>query len=394
MASEVARVHEVPLSDEPTGGPATPDPVAEFGERLRKTWDLALNPPKVQVGQTPADVILTEGKMRVLHYRCPKGVDPEDRPPLLCVYALINKPYIMDLQPGLSIVESLLARGLDVYLIDWGTPNELDKDLTIHDYVNGLIAHAVEAVQKESGHDQIHILGYCMGGTFSIMYAAQHPENVRTLALMAAGVDFETRNSLLNIWVHAPGFDPHKIARTYGLIPARFFAEGWALLDPLRNSYLKFKDLVEKIDDKTFVENFLRMEKWNTDGIPMAGPTYAEFIHKGYQQNLLIKGEWTLDGEKEPIDLSRITMPLATIVGLKDNLVAAESTERVFDHVGSKDTTKFQHPSGHIGLAVSRRAHSDLWPRYADWVLARSRGTPRASPSARKPRARRGRKSA
>jgi polyhydroxyalkanoate synthase subunit PhaC len=352
------------------------DPFTEFTQRLWKSWNLALHPPRILVGQTLSDPIYTEGRMRVLHYRPLPGVAAGDRPPILLVYALINKPYIMDLQPGLSVVESLLRRGLDVYLIDWGTPNHMDKDLRIHDYVNGYLDRAVDAVREASGTDRLHVLGYCMGGTFAAMYASLHPEKVRTLALMAAGLDFDTRSSFLNVWSHAPGFDAWKIARTYGLIPPTFFNDAFGLLDPLRSNYVKFKDLLNRIDDQPFVENFLRMEKWTNDGIPMAGPTYAEFIDKGYQRNLLVKGEWTLDGDEREIDLKALTMPLATIVGLKDNLVPPESTERALERVGSKDLRRFQLPTGHIGLSVSRTAHRDLWPAFADWVLAHSRGTP------------------
>jgi polyhydroxyalkanoate synthase len=384
-----------------SGGPETNpgsspkvDPFAEFTDRLWKSWNLALRPPRVLVGQTPSDPIYTEGRMRVLHYRPLPGATRQDRPPILLVYALINKPYIMDLQPGLSVVEGLLRGGLDVYLIDWGTPNHLDKDLRIHDYVNGYVDRAVDAVREVSGADRPHILGYCMGGTFAAMYAALHPEKVRTLALMAAGLDFDTRSSFLNIWSHAPGFDAWKIARTYGLIPPTFFNDAFGLLDPLRSNYIKFKDLLNRLDDQPFVENFLRMEKWTNDGIPMAGPTYAEFIDKGYQRNLLVKGAWTLDGDDREIDLHALTMPLATIVGLKDNLVPPESTERALDQVGSKDVRRFQLPTGHIGLSVSRSAHRDLWPAFADWVMAHSQPTSprrRTNPprSKKAPRARR-----
>jgi polyhydroxyalkanoate synthase subunit PhaC len=359
------------------GGPKV-DPLTEFTEKLWKAWDLALHPPKILVGQTPSDVIYTEGRMRVLRYRPLPGVRSHDRPPILLVYALINKPYIMDLQPGHSVVESLLKRGLDVYLIDWGTPNHLDKDLRIHDYVNGYLDRAVNAVRETSGIDRLHILGYCMGGSFAAMYAALHPDKVRTLALMAAGLDFDTQSSFLNVWSHAPGFDPWKIARTFELIPPEFFNDAFSILDPLRTNYIKFKDLLKRIDDQAFVENFLRMEKWTNDGIPMAGPTYAEFIDKGYQRNLLVQGKWTLDGDDRAIDLQALTMPMATIVGLKDNLVPPESTERVLEHVGSKEVRRFELSSGHIGLSVSRAAHQELWPPFADWVIAHSE---RRSPS-------------
>jgi polyhydroxyalkanoate synthase subunit PhaC len=379
-----------PRPPSPDGEPALLDGFrgyVDFAVKLRRAWELALFPPAVKVGQTPSDVIYQEGRMRVLHYRKPPGVSADHRPPILCVYALINRSYIMDLQPGLSVVEDLLAKGLDVYLIDWGSPNVLDQDLRIHDYVNGYVDSAVRATQREAGVDKIHILGYCMGGAFSTMYTARHPENVQTLSLMAAPLDFDTQSSFLNVWARAPGFDAWKIARTYGLIPPDFFNTGFSLLDPLRTNYLKFQTLLERIDDQPFVENFLRMELWNMDGIPMAGPTYAEFIDKGYQRNLLVKGEWTLDGDDEAIDLRRITMPVATIVGLKDNLVPPESTERVLPHLGTKDVRRFEHPSGHIGLSTSRRAHEDLWPHFADWVIAHDAAKgPRRSPRARRSR--------
>jgi poly[(R)-3-hydroxyalkanoate] polymerase subunit PhaC len=364
------------------GSPPRVDPFTEFNERLWKSWNLALHPPRILVGQTPSDPIYTEGRMRVLRYRPLPGAAGKDRPPILLVYALINKPYILDLQPGLSVVEDLLRRGLDVYLIDWGTPNHLDKDLRIHDYVNGYIDRAVDAVREVSGTDRLHVLGYCMGGTFAAMYTSLHPEKVRTLALMAAGLDFDTQSGFLNVWSHAPGFDAWKIARTYGLIPPTFFNDAFGLLDPLRSNYVKFKDLLNRIDDQPFVENFLRMEKWTNDGIPMAGPTYAEFIEKGYQRNLLVKGEWTLDGDDREIDLKALTMPLATIVGLKDNLVPPECTERAVERVGTKDVRRFQLPTGHIGLSVSRTAHRDLWPAFADWVIAHSLGdSPQGRPN-------------
>jgi polyhydroxyalkanoate synthase subunit PhaC len=376
--------------DGPRARAEFPEELASFANKLRRAWELALFPPAVQVGQTPSDVLYQEGRMRLLHYRSPPSAPAGDRrPPILCVYALINKPYIMDLQPGRSVVESLLARGLDVYLIDWGTPNTLDQDLRIHDYVNGYVDAAVRATQRAAGVDKIHMLGYCMGGTFATMYTARHPEKIRTLSLMAAPLDFDTDSSFLNVWAHAPGFDAWKIARSFGLIPPEFFNAAFGILDPLRTNYLKFQGLLERIDDRPFVENFLRMEMWNNDGIPMAGPTYAEFIEKGYQRNLLVKGEWTLDGDVEKVDPRRIEMPVATIVGLNDNLVPPESTERILPRLGSRDTRQFENPSGHIGLSTGRQAHQELWPRFAAWVLAHdARADSAPSPSRRAGRAR------
>lgn len=341
-------------------------------ERIRRAIEFALDPPRVEVGQTPHHTVYEEGRMKLYRYDTPEGQREQGRPPVLCVYALINKPYIMDLQPGRSVVEHLLNRGLDVYLTDWGTPTTLDRDTTIDDYVNGYIHRCVERVRAISGHSKINILGYCMGGTLTAMYAALHPENVRSLALMAAPLVATPTGSLLNAWAQSKDFDAWKIARTYGLIPADFFNTAFGLLDPWRTEYYKFHDLLLHLDDRPFVENFLRMERWTNDGIPMAGPTYGEFVTNLYQRNLLVKGGWKLGGKE--LRLSALTMPVATIVGLKDNLVPPQMTSRVLEYVGTKDRAHFELHSGHIGLSVSRSSQEHLWPRVADWFLARNRG--------------------
>jgi polyhydroxyalkanoate synthase subunit PhaC len=346
--------------------------VSEAYERIRRAVEFALDPPHVEVGQTPHHTVYEEGRMKLYRYDTPKGQPEKGRPPVLCVYALINKPYIMDLQPGRSVVENLLNRGLDVYLTDWGTPTELDRDTTIDDYVNGYVHDCVEKVGAISGQPKVNVLGYCMGGTMTAMYAALHPEKVQSLALMAAPLVASPTGSLLNVWAQAEWFDAWRIARSYGLIPAEFFNTAFGLLDPWRTGYFKFHDLLQHLDDRDYVENFLRMERWTNDGIPMAGPTYAEFVTNLYQRNLLVQGGWKLGGKE--LRMSALTMPIATIVGLKDNLVPPEMTSRVLEYVGSKDTAHFELHTGHIGLSVSRTSQEHLWPRVADWFLARNRG--------------------
>lgn len=341
--------------------------VAHFCDKLGKVLQLALSPPKVELGTTPHTTIHQEGHTKVYRYTAPPGMGGKRRPPVLLVYALINKPTILDLQPGLSVVETLLSKGVDVYLLDWGTPTEMDRYLTVHDYVNGIVDRSVDAVRRESGSKRIGVLGYCMGGTFMALYTALHPEKVSRIAFLAAGLAFDSRKSFLNIWSHAPGFDADKIADTFGLVPPEFFADAFDTLDPLNTTYSKFRELILRADDKDFVENFMRMQTWTRDGIPMPGPTYAEIIKYGYQQDRLIKGTWTLNGS--PVDLKRLTMPVAAITGTRDHIVPAECTCRVLDYVGTKDTARFEIDSGHIGLSVSRRAHRDLWPKVAVWFL-------------------------
>ena len=126
------------------------------------------------VGLTPKDIVHSRGTLRLYHYRT--RVDEVYRTPILLVMSLISKPYILDLAPGQSLVEFLLDRGFDVYMIDWGTPRPEDKRLRLEDYVLDFIPECVEVVHERSGEPDVSMVGYCMGGLLAALYAALHPD--------------------------------------------------------------------------------------------------------------------------------------------------------------------------------------------------------------------------
>ena len=110
-------------------------------------------------------------------YRYISEQPSKHKTPILLVYALINKPYILDLTKGSSLVEYLVNRGFDVYLLDWGTPGYEDKNMKLDDYIMDYIPRAVQKVLRKSKADEVSILGYCMGGTMTSIFAALHPES-------------------------------------------------------------------------------------------------------------------------------------------------------------------------------------------------------------------------
>lgn len=338
-------------------------------ERRRiKASQLLLNPPKVDVGTAPNEVVYQDGNMRLLHY-IPQVGEPYSIP-LLVIYALINKPYILDLQPDRSVIRKLLSSGFDVYLIDWGTPTDVDRYLTLDDYVNWYIDDAVDHIRKRHKMDSISILGYCMGGTLSVMYTGIHPEKVKNFILMAAPLDFEADQGPLKKWSRPEYFDADKLVEAVGNVSGEFLNFGFLLLDPVNNLYSKYLKFVDKVDDDRFVEMFFRMEKWINDGIPLAGETYREFIKKCYQQNLLVKNKFTINGHK--VDLDNITMPLLSIIAEYDHLVPKESSISFNDLVPSRDKKMIVFPTGHIGLSVSSATHAKLWPDVIEWLTKRS----------------------
>jgi polyhydroxyalkanoate synthase len=322
----------------------------------------------VDVGGTESEVVYSENKLELLRY---ESLTPnQHRVPILVVYALINRPYILDLQPDRSIVRRLLEAGHDVYLVDWHEPSRLDRHLGLRDYVDRYLDNCVDEVRERSGQDAINLLGYCMGGTMSAIYAARRPEKVNALALLATGLYFEETGGVLELWGGEDRYDPRAVADALGNVPGEFLAAGFDLMDPVANGVTKYAHLFDRLENVDFVENFGRMERWLADGVDVAGEVYAEFVEEIYQENRLYENELTIDGE--PVDVANIDMPLLQIVGERDTLVPPAASKPFNDVVGSDEASIIEYPSGHVGLAMSNGAHRDLWPEVAEWFLEHS----------------------
>ena len=130
--------------------------------------------PKPVVGATPADVVHRENKWSLLRYRArPEGVAYAT--PVLLVPSLINRHYVLDLQPGRSIAEALVARGHDVFIIDWGTPGPEDRLLSFDTITDTYLGRAIRVAAQHGARAKAHVLGYCLGGTLAVVHAAVRP---------------------------------------------------------------------------------------------------------------------------------------------------------------------------------------------------------------------------
>ncbi len=345
--------------------------------KFTKGMEILLQPTDISVGTTPSEIVFIEDDMRLLHY-----IPVIEKPcpvPVLIVYALVNRYYILDLQPDKSMVKKLLDEGLDVYIIDWGYPTGADRYLTLDDYVNGYLKNAVDRVRELSGSDKITLFGVCQGGTLSLMYAALHPEKVRNLVTLVTPVNFETDRGLLHIW--AKSLDVDKIVDNYGIVPGDFLNVGFLLTDPFRLTIDKYVGLFSRIEceqqdadcelrNEETVKNFLRMEKWIFDSPDQAGEAFRQFIKDCYQKNLLIKNEMKLDGKQ--INLKNITMPLLNVMAELDHLVPNEASIPLNDAVSSEDKKTLIFSTGHIGLFVGSKSQKEVCPRIAEWLKPRS----------------------
>lgn len=345
--------------------------------KLMSGFQILLKLPEISVGTTPHEIIYTEDKMKLLHFL--PTVEKNHPVPILMVYALVNRYYILDLQPDKSVVRKLLDDGFDVYIIDWGYPSGMDRYLTLDDYVNGYLNNAVDIVRKRSGLDKITLMGICQGGTFSVMYSALHPEKVKNLITLVAPVNFDTQKGLLHIW--AKNLDVDKIVDYYGIVPGDFLNSGFLLTDPFRLMIDKYVGMFDRIECKPgdeactvrneeIVKNFLRMEKWIFDSPDQAGEAFRQFFKDGYQKNLLIQNKFELDGKK--INLKNITMPLLNIMAESDHLVPNEASIPLNDAVSSKEKEMVVFPTGHIGIFVGSKSQKEVCPRISKWLTPRS----------------------
>jgi polyhydroxyalkanoate synthase len=351
---------------------AQTDAMEAMSDATRKasiTPDRAAELENIDVGQTPSNIVYEENKLELLHYE--SRTDEQNDIPILIVYALINKPYILDLQPNRSVIRHLLDAGHDIYMIDWNEPSRLDQHLGLEDYVNRYIDNCVDVVRDRSGQDSINLLGYCMGGTMSTIYSALHPEKVNALGLMAAGLCFDRTGGILEDWGSEEYYSPQDVVDTYGNVPAEMLDDGFALMDPIDNYVSKYITFYENMESDSFVENFGRMERWLDEGIDLSGQAYVEFLEKIYQNNELCRNELEISGQK--VDVGNIDMPVLQLMGEYDHLIPPEASKPFNDVVGSDDVTTIEYPTGHIGLSVSSSSHEDVWPQAADWFHEKSK---------------------
>jgi polyhydroxyalkanoate synthase len=211
-------------------------------------------------------------------------------------------------------------------------------------------------------------MGICMGGTFCVIYSALHPEKVQNLVLTVTPTHFDTNKGLLHIWMR--DMDVDQIVDTYGNIPGDIMNLAFLLLNPARLMIDKYVGFLENMDNKKFVENFVRMEKWIFDSPDVPGETFRQFVRDCYQKNLLIQSKMEIGGHR--VDLKKITMPLLNYYGKYDHLVPPEACESLISKVGSKDTENVCLDTGHIGIYVSSKCQKEFVPRIAQWLKQRT----------------------
>lgn len=329
--------------------------------------NILLTQDDVQVGVSPKDVVWTHRKTTLYRYRSENRRHPI---PVLLVFALINRPDIFDLRHGNSFVEFLLSEGFDVFLIDWGYPDDEDADMGLGNYVCDELHWGIRETLLASGQDELSLLGWCIGGTLCLLYGGFYPEiPVRNMALLTTPVD--ARGSLYANWVGRDSFDVDLVADTYKSVPGA--SVDWAnkMMKPVTNYWTTYRRLWEGVlDGEARRDAYQPMARWVADNPPFPGAAYREWITAMYKENRLVQGRMYLRGKR--IDLGQVDQPLLVVTAGADHIAPPQGTRPLLQLVGSEDITCIDRPGGHIGLMAGSKARKEIWPDIAGWLEERS----------------------
>ena len=329
--------------------PPAPDPslpaelIAGIAAYRRHPWRRTLADPPV---------VWAEGESRLLDYG---GVGP----PVVFVPSLVNRAYVLDLAEGQSMLRYMAGRHR-VLLLDWGWPGVAERGFTLTDYIAGRLERAVAALGEP-----VVLAGYCMGGLLCLGVAQRRPELVRGLALLATPWDFhaveaDRARAMAGL---LPVLEP--LMGLTGRLPIDAIQTLFVLLDPwgIGGKYAGFGRMDP---DGDRARQFVAIEDWLNDGVPLAAAVARECIGGWYGANTPANGAWHVAGEV--VDPGRLTVPAFVAVPERDRIVPPESARPLAALIPG--AVLHVPASGHVGMVAGGSAERALWRPLSDWIGA------------------------
>lgn len=340
--------------------------VGRAGLRARNGLRMATGMARPAVGQTPKDVVWRHGRTELWRYRGDESRGA--RPPLLLVFSLFSRSYILDLAPGNSFVERLLDAGFDVYLLDWGVPDQRDAANRLEDYVDDYLPAAVARVREVSGADRVNMLGYCFGSVLALLYAAHHRDApLRSLTVMTAPIDLDHLGPFGNLTAQG-GLDVDSLLDADGNVPPQVIYQAFKSLKPTA-SVTQYVDLWQGLWSDDYVASYQALMGWAKDHVPLPGGV-ARQLAEMVDDNAIVNDRLVIGGDR--VHLSDITVPFLTVLASRDHIVPEASAAPLLDLVGSADKQELRLDGGHVGLLVGRTAAKTTVPTIIDFLLRQS----------------------
>ncbi len=319
------------------------------------------------VGQTPKDLIYQRGTLRLYHYH--PQADEIYRVPLLLVMATTNRGYVFDLAPGQSMVEYLLRAGFDVYAIDWESPAPEERNLGLADYTADFLPTCVRLVNEDCGEPDVSLVGYCMGGVLSLIYAATHPDSQpKNLVCFTTPVNWHEMG-LMRQWTDPRYFDLDRLVDSLGIVPTDFVLNGFEMLRPAQRTAGRIRAWDNMWNDD-YVRSYRAFDRWSNETLPLAGKYFRETTRDLMWGNKLYDGTLRVGGA--PARLDSIRAPIFHGIALHDHIVPYAASKPLLEKVSSQDKQEMVLKGGHVSVIAGPNAARRLWPAFSSWLAERS----------------------
>ncbi len=291
--------------------------------------------------------------------------------PLVLIPPLMVRPYVYDLRPDHSFARALRNARFDVFVIDFGIPDETDLHVSLETYVLDYIPTCIDEALRASGREQVSLLGYSFGGIFALLHSGTHrDQRVKNIVTIGAPVDFG-KMAAAHWMARLGAFTVAPITSLVGNIPGWWSSLGFKLMAGTR-SVTRWLTFVSRLDDPEYLRTFDSINTWINELIPYPRDVFRQVVKDVVAGNKLMTDELYFGGQR--CELGAIRQSLLAFAGRDDNVALPKATHAIMDRVGSADKELVEVTGGHVAIIGGSLAPHEVWDRTIGWLEPRSRG--------------------
>lgn len=344
--------------------------------RWTKPW---LNSQMLQA--TQSRLVHTEGSLKVKIY---DSFESPARAQVLLFPSLINRPYILDLGRGRSLIQALVKAGIEVVLFDWGSPTEKERDLGLDSLLENRIPAALSTVFAHSAFTRNDsrprtVMGHCLGGDLALLFAAkqaQKTDGLKIDSIVCLTTPIDTRNdALINTWFQIPNWDPARFAQSFETIPWPLLQFSFQMLRPLMTPR-RWIEFSGRMSERDYRESWLQMEIWSNDNVSFSSELFKDLLIPLYRENAMVE-KWR--------QVRELKLPVFSLAALEDHIVPLKSAKAILELMPHAEHDFNEMRGGHIGAVLSKRTRETVWPKLIDFVRRSPTSSVSTSAYSRKP---------
>jgi polyhydroxyalkanoate synthase len=319
------------------------------------------------VDPTPSDDIWRQGKATVRRYRAERP--SRLGPPVIAFMGLVSRAYLLDFVKGNSFVQRLMDAGFAAYVLDWGEPGEQDAGNTLETYVERYLPRAIEAVRRDSGADDVNVIGYCMGGCLALMSLAAQPAlPVRNLVMLATPVDFRHMGPIIDA-LRNGRIDVDTMIDQTGNVPGRAIENFFKIRKPTAD-LVQYANLWEHLWNDEYMKGYQAMSRWVREQPAIAGAAARQIVRDWLKENAFCNDSLRLNGRR--ISLADIRVPALAVIATRDEIVPEAAAAPIAGLLTGTHVETLRLDAGHASLTTGRTAAKVTLPRIIEWLADHS----------------------